>query len=137
KAGVMEIPDVIVVNKADHPLTDTMMREVKGVLALGPRGGWEVPIVRTEAVRAEGVAELADKVAEHRAYIEAEGTLSERRRRNLMSEVLAIATSRMRRELEAAVQEDDDVQELLTQVVRRELDPATAAARILEARVRQ
>src|SRR5579884_3811950 len=50
KAGVMEIPDVIVVNKADHPLTDTMVREIKGVLALGPRQSWEVPIVRTEAV---------------------------------------------------------------------------------------
>ena len=55
KAGVMEIPDVIVINKADHPLTDTMVREIKGVLALGPRGGWEVPIVRTEAVRNEGI----------------------------------------------------------------------------------
>src|SRR5947209_3753517 len=83
KAGVMEIPDVIVVNKADHPLTDTMVREIKGVLALGPREGWQVPIVRTEAVRDEGVQELAEKLAEHRAYIEAEGTLSERRRRNL------------------------------------------------------
>ena len=54
KAGVMEIPDVIVVNKADHPLTDTMIREIKGVLALGPHEGWQVPIVRTEAVRGEG-----------------------------------------------------------------------------------
>src|SRR5437660_12149723 len=58
KAGVMEIPDVIVVNKADHPLTDTMVREIKGVLALGPHEGWKVPIVRTEAGRGEGVAEL-------------------------------------------------------------------------------
>src|SRR2546430_15621155 len=99
KAGVMEIPDVIVVNKADHPLTDTMVREIKGVLALGPREGWQVPIVRAEAVRGEGTGELAEKLAEHHAYIEAEGTLAERRRRNLMNEVLAIATFRMRREL--------------------------------------
>src|SRR4051812_32495981 len=48
KAGVMEIPDVIVVNKADHPLTDTMIREIKGVLALGPKRDWVVPILRTE-----------------------------------------------------------------------------------------
>jgi LAO/AO transport system kinase len=134
KAGVMEIPDVIVVNKADHPLTDTMIREVKGVLALGPREGWEVPVIRTEAVRAEGVEELAEKLAEHRTFIEEEGALSERRRRNLMNEVLAIATFRMRRELEGSVREDPDVQELLDQVVSRELDPATAAVRILEAR---
>src|SRR6202046_2244639 len=106
KAGVMEIPDVIVVNKADHPLTDTMVREIKGVLALGPRGNWKVPIIRTEAVRGEGTAELADKLAEHRAYIEAEGSLSERRRRNLMSEVLSIATFRMLRALESSGGQD-------------------------------
>src|SRR5206468_2210885 len=106
KAGVMEIPDVIVINKCEHPLTDTMVREIRGVLALGPQADWKVPIVKTEAVKAEGIEELADKLAEHRAYIEAEGTLSERRRRNLMNEVLAIATYRMRRELEASVRED-------------------------------
>ena len=132
KAGVMEIPDVIVVNKADHPLTDTMVREIRGVLALGPREGWQVPIVKTEAVRDQGVQELAEKLAEHRAYIEAEGTLSARRRRNLMNEVLAIATFRMRRELEASVREDPEVKELLDRVVTRELDPASAASTILE-----
>jgi LAO/AO transport system kinase len=134
KAGVMEIPDVIVVNKADHPLTDTMIREIKGVLALGPHEGWQVPIVRTEAVRAEGIEELVDKLADHRAFIEAEGTLSARRRRNLMNEVLAIATFRMRRELEAAIRDDPRTQELLDRVVNRELDPASAATKILESR---
>ena len=138
KAGVMEIPDVIVVNKADHPLTDTMVREIKGVLALGPRGGWQVPIIRTEAVRGEGVPRSSSTSSPSTAaYIEAEGTLSERRRRNLMNEVLAIATFRMRRELEESVREDPDVQELLDRVVARELDPASAATTILEARVSQ
>jgi GTPase len=132
KAGVMEIPDIIVVNKADHPLTDTMVREIKGVLALGPKPDWPVPIIRTEAVRGEGVAEVADKLAEHREYIESQGTLSERRRRNLLNEVLAIATYRMRRELEESVREDEEVRELLDRVVSRELDPASAAATILE-----
>src|SRR6201990_2329944 len=70
KAGVMEIPDVIVVNKADHPLTDTMVREIRGVLSLGPKTSWRVPIVRTEAITDEGVQELVDKIAEHRAHIE-------------------------------------------------------------------
>jgi LAO/AO transport system kinase len=132
KAGVMEIPDVIVINKAEHPLADTMVREVKAVLALGPPVDWEVPIVRTEAARGEGVAELAEKLAEHREYITAQGTLSERRRRNLMNEVLAIATYRMRRELEESVREDAEVQELLDRVASRELDPASAATTILE-----
>jgi LAO/AO transport system kinase len=134
KAGVMEIPDIIVVNKSDHPLTDTMIREIKGVLALGPRTGWQVPVLRTEAVRGAGVQDVVDKLGEHRAYIEAEGTLSERRRRNLRNEVLAIATYRMRRELEAAIADDATVAELLERVVRRELDPASAAGAILGAR---
>ena len=101
KAGVMEIPDVIVVNKADHPMTDTMVREVRGVLALShDPAGWKVPILRTEAARGEGVEDLAAKIDEHRAFIEDAGTLGERRARNLRSEVLGIATARMRRRLE-------------------------------------
>src|SRR6201994_677945 len=61
KAGVMEIPDVMVVNKADHPLTDTMIREIKGVLSLAPSEGWRVPIVKTEAARGEGVDALVEQ----------------------------------------------------------------------------
>ena len=132
KAGVMEIPDVIAVNKADHPLTDTMVREVRGVLSLGPQEGWRVPIVKTEAARGEGIEELSEKMAEHRSFIEEQGTLSERRRRNLMNEVVALAAARLRRELEAHVRDDEAVRELLDEVVARKLDPASAAARLLE-----
>jgi LAO/AO transport system kinase len=132
KAGVMEIPDIIVVNKADHPMTDTMVREIRGVLSLGPKVSWRVPILRTEAAKGEGVAELAERIGEHRAHIEAEGTLSERRARNLRNEVLELAASRLRRRLEAAVAEDPEVSELLDRVVKRELDPASAATELLE-----
>ena len=132
KAGVMEIPDVIVVNKADHPLTDAMIREIKGVLALGPKQDWEVPIVRAEAVRSKGVDELADSLDQHRAFIEEQGTLMERRRRNLMNEVVGIATYRMRQELESSLKDDHEVQELLDRVVSREIDPASAADTILK-----
>jgi LAO/AO transport system kinase len=132
KAGVMEIPDVIVVNKADHPLTDTMLREIRGVLHLGPQADWEIPVLTTEAAHGKGVEELATALAEHRAHIEREGTLTERRRRNLMNEVLALATARMRRRLEESVREDADVQHLLDEVVARRLDPASAAGSILD-----
>src|SRR5213595_2294173 len=132
KAGVMEIPDVIVVNKADHPLTETMVREIKGVLALGPREGWQVPIVRTEAVRGEGTEELSERLAEHHAYIESEGTLSERRRRNLRNEVMELATVRLRRRLEDSVRGDEGLQELFDEVVSRRLDPASAAQKLLD-----
>jgi GTPase len=132
KAGVMEIPDVIAVNKADHPLTDTMVREVRGVLSLGPQEGWRVPIVKTEAGRGEGVEELAEKIAEHGVFIDEQGTLAERRRRNLMNEVVALAAGRLRRKLEAEVRDDPAVQRLLDEVVSRRLDPASAAAQLLE-----
>ncbi len=133
KAGVMEIPDVIVVNKADHPLTDTMVREIRGVLSLAPteKGAWRVPIVKTEASKGLGVPELAERLAEHRAHVEAAGTLAERRRRNLMNEVLGLATFRLRRALEASLREDPEVAELLDEVVARRLDPASAASAIL------
>ncbi len=134
KAGVMEIPDVIVVNKADHPMTDTMVREIRGVLSLGPAASWRVPIVRTEAAKGEGAAELAERIAEHRAHIEAEGTLEERRARNLRNEVLELAAARLRRELEATVADDPGVAALLDRVVSRELDPASAATELLDHR---
>jgi LAO/AO transport system kinase len=103
------------------------------VLALSHEPGrWKVPILRTEAARGEGVAELAEKIDEHRAFIEERGTLAERRARNLRSEVIGIATSRMRRRLESWAAEDAATADLLERVVRRELDPATAAGQLLE-----
>ena len=140
KAGVMEIPDVIAINKADHPLTDTMVREIRGVLSLAgadrsaewARGSWPVAIVKTEATTGAGVAELVERLEEHRAHIAAEGQLAARRRRNLRNEVLAIATARLRRRLEAEVRDDAEFEGLLEQVVERRLDPASAATELLE-----
>ena len=134
KAGVMEIPDIIVVNKADHPLTDTMVREIRGILSLGAGGpdSWRIPIIKTEAARGQGVEELLDKISEHQEHLKAEGKLDERRRRNLMNEVIAIATGRLRRELVASLEDDPDVQSLLDEVVSRRTDPASAAQKILE-----
>jgi LAO/AO transport system kinase len=132
KAGVMEIPDVIVVNKMDHPLTDTMVREVKAVLSLGPEQSWQVPVLTTEAARGEGIEEVAAAIDEHRAHIEAEGTLEARRRRNLRNEVLELATVRLRRRVTEQAMDDPEVQKLLDEVVKRRLDPASAATRILE-----
>jgi LAO/AO transport system kinase len=138
KAGVMEIPDVIVINKADHPLTDTMVREIRGVLSLAnldgdsDRGRWRVPIVKTEAAHGKGVAELVERLDQHRAHILGEGTLQERRGRNLRNEVLAIATARMRRRLEEELREDAEFKRLLQEVVERRLDPASAATALLE-----
>ncbi len=132
KAGVMEIPDVIVVNKADHPLTDTMIREVKNVLALGPETSWRVPVIKTEAARGEGVDALLGQIEAHRRHITEEGTLSKRRARNLRNEVLGLAAAKLRRDLESRARDDSEVAAMLDRVVRREIDPATAARELLE-----
>jgi LAO/AO transport system kinase len=131
KAGVMEIPDVIVINKAEHPLTDTMLREVRTALSLGPSGDWKVPIVKTVASEGTGSAELLDAIEAHRSHVEETGTLEERRARNRRNEVLGLAAARMRRALEQRIGEDPSVAALLDDVVSRRTDPATAAAELL------
>src|SRR3954454_14153915 len=133
KAGIMEIPDVIVVNKADHPLADTMIREVRSALGLGPQGDWKVPVVRTEALKDEGTADLLQQIDAHRAHIVESGSLSERRARNLRAEVLGIAAARLRRRLEERATSDPDWEDLLESVTQRETDPASAARKLLDA----
>ena len=132
KAGIMEIPDVIAVNKRDHPAAKTMLNEVRSILALDTERDWKPPIVLTEAVTGEGVPELWEKIVEHRAHLEESGTLAERRAANLAGEVFAVASARATARLEAAVAEDEELRRLLGEVQRRELDPLTAVREIME-----
>src|SRR5205809_1855578 len=82
KAGIMEIPDVIAVNKMDHPAAKTMLNEVRQVLGLDRDRVWKPPIVLTESVRGENIPELWEKLVQHRAHLERDGLLEERRRRH-------------------------------------------------------
>ena len=92
----------------------------------------KVPILRTEATEGLGIAELAAAVDSHYDHISQQGTLEERRGRNLRNEVLGLAAVRLRRELERSMQTCEQVRELLDRVVKRELDPASAAELVLE-----
>jgi len=132
KAGIMEIPDVIAINKLDHPAAKTMLNEVRSVLSLDRDRAWKVPIVLTEAHRGENVPKLWEKLEEHRAYLERDGLLEERRRRNLAGEVFAVASSRAKAHLEQTVAGDPELQRLLDEVQRRELDPLSAVREIIE-----
>jgi LAO/AO transport system kinase len=132
KAGIMEIPDVIAVNKRDHPAAKTMLNEVRSILALDTEREWKPPIVLTEAVRGEGIPELWEKITDHRRYLEESGTLTERRAANLAGEVFAVASARATSRLEAAVAEDEELRRLLGEVQRRELDPLSAVREIME-----
>jgi LAO/AO transport system kinase len=132
KAGIMEIPDVIVVNKKDHPAAKTMLNEVRSILGLDQERDWRPPIVLTDALTEEGVPELWDKIADHRAHLESNGLLDERRRKNLVGEVFAVASAQAKTHLERAVADDPELRRLLDEVQRRELDPLTAVREILQ-----
>jgi LAO/AO transport system kinase len=132
KAGIMEIPDVIAINKSDHPAAKTMLNEVRSILALDHDRDWKPPILLTEAVRGEGVGELWSKVEEHRGHLEVDGQLAERRRKNLAGEVFAVASARAKSHLEHAVEGDAELQRVLDEVQRRELDPLSAVREIME-----
>lgn len=132
KAGIMEIPDVIAVNKRDHPAAKTMVNEVRSILALDTDEGWRPPIVLTEALKGEGIEELWEEIEQHRRYLEENQLLAERRAQHLAGEVFAVASARAKSHLEQAVTDNPELQRLLGEVQRRELDPLTAVREILE-----
>ena len=132
KAGIMEIPDVIVINKSDHPAAGTMRSEIRSILSLDRDREWKTPIVETEAIRGEGVPELWKAVLDHRAFLDRDGGLAARRRRSIEHEVVAVAVSQVRRRLNEAVERDPEVRALLDRVHARELDPLTATREIAE-----
>jgi len=132
KAGIMEIPDVIAINKMDHPAAKTMLKEVRSILSLDRDRAWKPPIVLTEAIRGENIPELWEKVEEHRAHLVSGGLLEERRRKNLAGEVFAVASGRAKAHLQQAVADDPELRRLLDEVQRRELDPLTAVKEIME-----
>jgi LAO/AO transport system kinase len=132
KAGIMEIPDVIAINKSDHPAAKTMLNEVRSILSLDKDRAWKPPIVLTEATTGEHVPELWEKIEEHRAFLEQEDLLTERRRKNLAGEVFAVASARAKTHLERAVEDDPELRRLLDEVESRKLDPLSAVREIME-----
>ena len=132
KAGIMEIPDVIAVNKSDHPAAKTMVNEVRSILSLAEDDGWRPPIVLTESVRGEGIEELWDQIAAHRRHLQDNGLLERRRADHLAGEVFAVASARAKTHLEHAVADDPELSRLLAEVQQRRLDPLTAVRDIME-----
>ena len=132
KAGIMEIPDVIAVNKRDHPAAKTMLNEVRSILALDRDRSWRPRIVLTEALTGEGVPELWEKLEAHRAHLEDNGLLDERRRNNLAGEVFSVASAHAKQHLEHAVADDPELRRLLAEVQTRKLDPLSAVHEIIE-----
>jgi LAO/AO transport system kinase len=131
KAGIMEIPDVIVVNKMDHPAARTMVEEVRSIVALDPDRERRPAILLTEALRGEGVPELWEALQKRRRALAERGELDARRERNLSGEVEALAVARTRELVRTAMAKDPDVRELVAGVTRREIDPLTAVGAVV------
>jgi LAO/AO transport system kinase len=129
KAGLLEIADVFVVNKADRPGADEAVRDLERSLDLSERGTWRPPVVRTTATTGDGADELWAAVGAHRAHLESTGELEPRRRARIGDELARILAALLReRALDAAGVRLDD---LAKQVASREIDPWTAAERLL------
>jgi LAO/AO transport system kinase len=132
KAGLLEIADVFVVNKADRPGTNDAVRDLMQMLDLSGARSWTPPIVETIAVDGSGIDELFDAIGSHRAHLEQEGRLVERRAARLADEVRAIVLDRLARRVDH-VCAGPQFDELVARVAARELDPYSAAAELLGA----
>jgi LAO/AO transport system kinase len=133
KAGIMEIPDVIAVNKMDHPAAQTMLQEVRSIVALDPERDRRPPILLTEALRGEGVPELWEALERRRHELTERGDLDRRRGRNLTEEVEALAVARLAERVRRRIEEDAELGALIEGVRRREVDPLTAVGAVVEA----
>jgi LAO/AO transport system kinase len=130
KSGVMEIPDIFVVNKSDHPNAGALVRDLRFAINLRGVSDWQIPIVKTEAVTGAGVPELREAVAAHRAYLLDSGELQERRRRGLERELSALAERRVRGALQRRVREADG-SSVLDELAAGEIDSTVALDRLL------
>lgn len=130
KAGLMEIADVFVVNKADRNGTRQAVRELAQMLELS-QAEWKPEVIQTIATKGEGIDDLWDAIARHRAYQEEKGLLAARRRRRLQREIKEIVAERYRRKLETEASELLD--SLTDEVEARKLDPYAAADRLIAA----
>src|SRR5213596_564742 len=131
KAGIMEIPDVIAINKMDHPAAKTMLNEVRSIVSLDKERAWRPPIVLTDATRGENVPKLWEHIEAHRAFLVDEKLLEQRRREHLAGEVFAVASARAKVHLERAVAGDPELRRLLDEVQERQLDPLSAVREIM------
>ena len=132
KAGILEIADVLVVNKADLAGADRLVTELRTMLQLGSshERAWSPPIVRTVATDGSGVAELVDRLAEHRAYVERTGAWNERRAESARRQVRAIVEDRVMRRVEA-VTSSEAWRARFAAIAERDQDPYSVAEALL------
>lgn len=130
KAGLLEIADVFVINKADRPGARDTRRDLARMLDLTVGEGWRPPIVETVATDGQGIDELWAAIGAHRSHLEATGALAARRRARVATEVVEIMAALVRERVER--QADGRLDAVAAQVADRAIDPWTAAERLLD-----
>jgi LAO/AO transport system kinase len=130
KAGILEVADLFVVNKADRDGAGDVARDLRQMLHLGAARPWSVPVLSTVAERGEGIGELVEQIASHRAHLEAGGELERRRRARAAREVEEIALAGLRAEL-GELGSGEALDSLAEQVAAGKLGPYTAADQLL------
>jgi len=133
KAGVLEIADVFVINKADRPGADATYRDIQGMLGLGERapGDWRPQVVRATAVRGEGIDDVVEAIGKHRAWLESTGNLRTRRERRASVEVEAIALGTLRARI-GDLHAGTALTTLAAAVAAGEIDPYAAADELIK-----
>ncbi|WP_321330224.1 methylmalonyl Co-A mutase-associated GTPase MeaB [uncultured Ilyobacter sp.] len=131
KAGVMEIGDVFVINKADRDGAEKTAREIRMMLEFN-KNEWNPPVNMAVAVENQGIKELLDSVLEHREYMTGSGKGHVRRVENRKSELLTIVKERMTRKLFEKTYNGEVIDDLSQKVAKKETDPYSAAEMILE-----
>lgn len=128
KAGILEIGDIYLINKADRDGADQVRRDLRAMLALAdrPGGAWRPPIIKTVAARAEGVPDVVSKLQEHLTWMRGNGELTRRRTRRARDEIETIAVTAMRSRF-ADVHGDERLDDLATRVITGRCDPYAAA----------
>lgn len=130
KAGLLEIADIFVVNKADRPGADVTVSDLAGMLELGRRKEWQPPIVRTIATTGDGLAELWDDIGAHRDFLESSGAVVDRRRERLADELRGLIAERLL-ERAGAISESSQFEALVDKVAARTSDPYAAVDALL------
>ncbi|MGA9594516.1 MAG: methylmalonyl Co-A mutase-associated GTPase MeaB [Acidimicrobiia bacterium] len=134
KAGLLEIGDIFVVNKADRPGVHETIRDLTQMLDLGATEVWEPPILPTVAATGDGIPELWRAIADHRRHLEESGGLTEIRSRRLVAEMESYLMGELRKRIRQAISEEQWA-ELTARVAQRAVDPWSAAARLLRSGV--
>jgi LAO/AO transport system kinase len=132
KAGIIEIADILVVNKADHPGADVLVSQLQALLSLAPKEMRRPPIIKTTAIKAEGFEKLAEAIAAHRDYLESSGELARQRAADARHQVLSIARAILIERIRRSTPEAE-LASLVERVAARELDPHTAAEELAAA----